>query len=314
MKEIKLAVLGGGTGMSQLLKGLKKMPFDISAVVSVCDDGMSTGRLREEFKMPAVGDIRKVMISLSEYEEEASRLLDYRFKTSSDLNGHALGNILLTGANEVTGNVSDGIELLNSFIRLKGNVMPLTEDNVTLMGRMEDGSVVEGEHHITEDKRNIKEVFYKEKPEVNPDVIKAIKKADAIILSMGSLFTSIMPNLICKEVQEAIEKSHAKIIYVCNVMTQPGETDDFAVSDHVKLLNNYLGKRKIDIVVVNDGHISPEIIEKYASTEQKDVVEIDEDNLKDVVLIKDNYVSIEKGMIRHNSLKVAIDLFSYLIS
>ena len=193
MKEIKLAVLGGGTGMSQLLKGLKKLPFDIATIVSVCDDGKSTGRLREEFNQPAVGDIRKVLISLSEDEEDVEKLFDYRFDTSSDLDGHPLGNLLLTGANEITGNMSDGIELLNSLLKLKGKVLPLTEDNVTLMGLMEDGSVVEGEHHITQDKRAIKEVYYKEKPEVNPDVLKFLEKADAIVLSMGSLFTSILP-------------------------------------------------------------------------------------------------------------------------
>ncbi|MBQ9011942.1 MAG: YvcK family protein [Bacilli bacterium] len=313
MKKIKLAVLGGGTGMSQLLKGLKKLPFDLSAIVSVCDDGKSTGRLREEFQMPAVGDIRKVLISMSENEDDVEKLFDYRFKTSSDLDGHALGNLLLTGANEITGNMSDGIELLNSLLKLKGNVLPLTEDNVTLMGLMGDGSVVEGEHNITEDKNYIKDVYYKEKPEVNPEVIKVIKEADAIVLSMGSLFTSILPNLICEEVQTAIEQSKAKIIYVCNVMTQPGETDGFSVSDHVNLLNKYLGKRKVDTVVVNTGQIEPFIVTKYANEEQKDLVEVDYDNLKDINLISNTYASIENGTIRHSAIKVAVDLFSYLI-
>ena len=178
---------------------------------------------------------------------------------------------------------------------------------------MEDGNIVEGEHHITEDKRKIKGLKYKEEPKVNPDVLKAIRESDAIILSMGSLFTSIMPNLICEEVQKEIENSKAKIIYVCNIMTQPGETDNFNVSDHVKLLNNYLGKRKVDTVVVNTGDISQEIIEKYATTEQKDLVKADYENLKDLKVIKDNFVLIEDGTIRHNALKVAIDIFSYLM-
>ena len=315
MNDKKVAVLGGGTGMSILLRGLKKLPFDISAIVSVCDDGSSTGRLREEFNMPAVGDIRKVLASLSNDSKTVDKLLHYRFDTYSDLDGHALGNLLLIGASDIAGNMSDGIELLNKLLHLNGNVIPLTEDNVTLMGVMDDGNVVEGEHHITEDKRLIKDVKYKETPVVNPDVLKAIREADAIILSMGSLFTSIMPNLICKEVIDEIEKSSAKIIYVCNIMTQPGETVDFAVSDHVKLLNRYLGKRKVDIVVVNTGDISSDIIERYATTEQKDIVKADFDELKklDVEIIKDNYILIEDGIIRHNALKVAIDLFSYLM-
>lgn len=312
---MKVAVLGGGTGMSQLLRGLKKLPFDISAIVSVCDDGSSTGRLREEFHTPAVGDIRKVLISLSENEEEIKRLFDYRFNTSSDLDGHALGNLLLTGAAEITGNVSGGIELVNSLLKLKGKVIPLTEDNVTLMGKMNSGKVVMGEHHITEDDGKIKAVYYKETPEVNPDVLKAIRHADVIILSMGSLFTSIIPNLLCKEVRKEIDNSKAKLMYVCNIMTQPGETDDFKVSDHVKLLNSYLGKHKIDTVILNNGKIDADIVKNYETTEQKDLVEMDYDNLEKMNLdiIDNDYIMIDNGMIRHNTLRVAIDILSYLL-
>ena len=315
MNDKKIAVLGGGTGMSVLLRGLKKLPFDISAIVSVCDDGSSTGRLREEFNVPAVGDIRKVLVSLSHDSEEVNKLFHYRFDTSSDLDGHALGNLLLIGAGDIAGNMSGGIEIMNQLLHLNGKVLPLTEDNVTLVGIMKDGSVVSGEHNITEDKRAIKDVKYKEKPIANPDVLKAIREADAIVLSMGSLYTSILPNLICEEVVSEIEKSSAKIIYVCNVMTQPGETDDFKVSDHIKLLNRYLGKRKVDAVVVNTAEIEPDIIKKYATTEQKDLVAFDFEKLQKmgVDLIKDNYAIIEDGIIRHNALKVAIDLFSYLM-
>ena len=312
---MKVAVLGGGTGMSCLLRGLKKLPFDISAIVSVCDDGSSTGRLREEFHTPAVGDIRKVLISLSENEDDIKKLFDYRFNTSSDLDGHALGNLLLTGAATITGNVSDGIEIVNSLLKLKGKVIPLTEDNVTLMGKMKSGKVIMGEHYITEYDDKIKSVYYKEKPEVNLDVLKAIREADAIILSMGSLFTSIIPNLLCNEVKKEIDKSKAKIIYVCNIMTQPGETDDFKVSDHVKLLNRYLGKRKIDAVILNNGIIDPEIVKNYETTEQKDLVLVDYDNLEKMGLdvIDNDYIMIDNGMIRHNTLRVAIDILSYLL-
>ncbi len=310
---MKVAVLGGGTGLSQLLRGLKKLPFDISAIVSVCDDGSSTGRLREEFHTPAVGDIRKVLISLSENEEKVKKLFDYRFNTSSDLDGHALGNLLLTGASEVTGSVSEGIELVNSLLKLQGKVIPLTEDDVTLMGKMKSGNVVMGEHLITEYNEQIKEVYYKESPTVNPDVLKAIKDADAIILSMGSLFTSIIPNLLCKEVINEIDKSKAKIIYVCNIMTQPGETDDFKVSDHVRLLNSYLGIRKVDAVILNNGKIDSEIVKNYETTEQKDLVLVDYDNLKDLDIIENDYIMINNGMIRHNTLRVAIDILSYLL-
>ncbi len=312
---MKAAVLGGGTGLSTLLRGLKELPFDISAIVSVCDDGSSTGRLREEFHTPAVGDIRKVLISLSEDEDSVRQLLDYRFKTSSDLDGHALGNLLLTGAAEIKGNVSEGIELVGSILKLKGKVIPLTEDNVVLVGEMKDGSVVVGEHNITECGKGIKRVFYEKTPRVNLDVLKAIRQADVIILSMGSLFTSIIPNLLCDEVKKEIDKSYAKIIYVCNVMTQPGETDGFRVSDHIKLLNSYLGKRKVDAALVNIGDISLNILNKYANSEQKDLVlaDIEEVEKMNVDIIKNDYITISNGTIRHNTLRVSLDILSYLL-
>lgn len=311
----KVVILGGGTGLSSLLRGLKQYPLDITAVVSVCDDGSSTGRLREEFNTPAVGDIRKVITSLSETEPLVEELLNYRFKTTSDLNGHAVGNLLLTAMANITGNMSDGIESLSKVLNLKGKVLPLTEDNVILMGRMEDGSIIEGEHNITENLKKIKDVYYKHKPVVCEAVLKSIREADCIILSMGSLFTSILPNLICKEVIKEIDKSTAKLMYVSNMMTQPGETDNFKVSDHIKLLNRYLGKRKIETVIANNGQIEKSIIEKYATLEQKDQVILDKENLKKlkVRIIKDDLVSMENQIIRHDTLKLAFYIFSTLI-
>lgn len=312
----KIAVLGGGTGLSTLLRGLKKMPFDISAIVSVCDDGSSTGRLREEFHTPAVGDIRKVLISLSNNEEAVSKLFDYRFNTYSDLNGHAVGNLLLTAANEVTGSMSGAIELLSSLLDLNGKVIPLSEEDVTLVGKMADGTIVEGEHYITESDQRIVDVYYKDKVTVSSNVIKAIDEADVIVISMGSLFTSIIPNLICDDVIKAIDKSNAKIIYVCNFMTQPGETDGFSVFDHVNLINKYLGKRKVDVVLVNNGTIDEKVLRNYETTEQKDLVLFDENNVSKlgVEVIKNDYTLIDGGSIRHDALKVAIDIISYLLN
>ena len=251
----KVVVLGGGTGSSTLLRGLKEFPVDLTAIVSVCDDGRSTGVLREEFSIPAVGDIRRVLVALSETEPLVMELFNYRFRTTSDLDGHTVGNLLLTASSEITGNLSDGIEALSKVFNLKGKVVPLTEDNVVLMGEMADGSVVEGEHNITENKNAVKRVFYKEKPVPTKEAVQALEDADLIVLSMGSLFTSIIPNLICEEIVEAIDRSKGKIMYVCNMVTQPGETEDFKVSDHIHLINQYLGKRKVDVVVANDGAI-----------------------------------------------------------
>jgi len=310
----KVVVLGGGTGLSVLLKGLKQFPIDITAIVSVSDDGRSTGRLREEFSIPAVGDIRQVIVALSETEPLVEKLLNYRFKTTSDLNGHTVGNLLLTAASNITGNVSDGVETLSKVLNLKGKVCPLTEDNVTLMGRMEDDSIVEGEHNITLCDKKIKEVFYKENPKVNPMALEAIKNADLILLSMGSVYTSIVPNLICQAVIDAIDESNAKIMYVCNMMTQPGETDDLSASQHIDLLNSYLGNKKISSVLVNNKNIPKKIKEKYIVEEQKDQVIIDFDKLMDIKVIASNFYTLENNMIRHDSLKLGLSIFSYLLS
>ena len=295
----RVVVLGGGTGLSVLLSGLKKFPLDITAIVSVSDNGGSTGRLREEFNTPAVGDIRRVLISLSETEPLVEKLFNYRFKALNDLNGHTVGNLILTALKEISGNLSDGIEALSKVFNLKGKVVPLTEDNVVLMGEMEDGSLVEWECNITLSSKKIKRVFYKDTPKVTPMAIKALKEADAIILSMGSIYTSIIPNLINSEVIDAIDGSNANIIYVCNMMTQPGETDDFKVSDHIKLLNSYLGKRKVSTVLVNNREIDESLLIKYQNEEEKDLVVVDYENLKDIRVVEDDYFIIDNWCYIH---------------
>ncbi len=306
----KVVVIGGGNGQSTLVKGLKKFPLDITAIVTVADNGRSTGKLREEFHIPAVGDVRRVLISLAETEPLVEKLFNYTFDTISDLNGHKLGNLILAGATEITGSLSEGVESLSKVFNLKGKVIPLTEDYVTLMAKMEDGSIVEGEEEITFANKKIDKVYYKEEPTINPSAIKALENADAIVLSMGSLYTSIIPNLLSRDIINSIDKSNAKIIYVSNMMTQPGETDNFTVSDHVNLLNSYLGKRKIDSVIVNNKMIDLELIERYKVKEQKAQVVTDYENLKNVNLIEDDLFIVENKMIRHDSLKLAFNIFA----
>lgn len=308
----KVVVLGGGTGMSTLLKGLKQFPIDITAIVSVCDDGKSTGRLREEFNTPAVGDIRKVIVSLAEKDSVFGDVINYRFQTTSDLNGHTVGNLILTALSEITGNLSDAIESISKILKLKGRVLPLTEDCVTLMGKMEDGEIIEGEHNITECPKKINEVYYKEEPVVCEASLKAIREADLIILSMGSLYTSILPNLLCHDILKELEKSNSKIIYVSNMMTQPGETDNYKVSDHLKILNKYLKNRKVDVVIANNSIIDKNILKKYETLEQKDQVILDEENI-DIEIIKNDYVNIQDEVIRHKVDKLALDIYAYLI-
>lgn len=301
--------------MSTLLKGLKLFPVDITAVVSVCDDGKSTGRLRDEFNIIAVGDIRRVLISLSETEPLVEELLNYRFDTSSDLDGHTVGNLLLTALANITGDLSVGISSLSKVFNLKGKVLPLTQDNVVLMGQMEDDTIVEGEHNITKSYKKIKKVFYKEKATTNPLVLKEIENSDMIILSMGSLYTSIIPNLLCDDIRKTISNSKAKIMYICNMMTQSGETDDFKASDHLKVLNSYLD-RNVDAIIVNSGTISEKTTKEYETLEQKNKVIFDVDNLKNmnVDIIDNDYVSTDNNILRHKVDKLSLDIYTYLLN
>ena len=312
----KVVVFGGGTGISFFLRGFKDFPIDLTAVITVSDNGRSTGKLRQEFHTPAVGDIRQVITNLSTIDEPIKQMMSYRFKTSSDLNGHAVGNLILTSMLDITGSLKESIRSLSKLLDVKHTVLPISEDrDLTLMGEDDKGNIIEGEEQITESPNKIKRIFYKEEPEVLPEVIKAINEADLIILSIGSLYTSILPNIICKEVKLAIDDSKAPIMYVCNAVTQPGETDNFKVSDHVKMLNSYLGKRKIDVVIASNTKITKTIAKKYATEEQKDPVPIDYDEVKKmgVELIEGDLIVIEDNRIRHNSLRLSSMVFSYLM-
>ena len=311
----KVVVLGGGTGISYLLRGLKDFPIDITAIITVSDNGSSTGKLRKEFNIPAVGDIRKVITSLSGIDDPIKKMMSYRFSTSSDLNGHAVGNLILTSMLEITGSLKDSINCLSKLLDVKHKVLPISEDsNLILMGVEEDGTIVEGEEQITKAHRKFERICYKEEPKVLPEVVDAIKDADLIIFSMGSLFTSILPNIICKQVKEAINDSKAPLMYLCNAVTQPGETDNFTVSDHVKMLNSYLD-RNIDVVIASNTKISKEMAKKYETEEQKEPVEIDYENTEKVgvELIEGDLLTIDDNTLKHDSLKLSSLIFSYLM-
>ena len=313
----KVVVMGGGTGMSFLLRGLKDFPVDITAVITVSDNGRSTGRLREEFHTPAVGDIRKVVTNLSQTDEAIKEMMSYRFKTSSDLDGHAVGNLILTAMLDITGSLKDSIKHLSKILDVRHKVLPISEDsNLTLMGKDINGHVVEGEEEITMWPKKIEKIYYKHEPKVLPEVLTEIKKADLIIFSMGSLYTSVLPNIICKEVKKALNEAKAPIMYLSNIVTQPGETDGFTVGDHVKLLNRYLDKRKVDVVIASNTKISEKMAKKYETEEQKDPVLIDYDEINKigVELIEDDLMIIDKdNTLKHDSLKLSSVIFSYLM-
>ena len=311
----KVVVFGGGTGISYLLRGLNLFPVDIIAVVTVSDDGASTGKLREEFSMPGMGDIRKAIVSLSDAPPQIKDLLSYRFNTYSDLDGHPIGNLILTAMYNMTGSLSSSIKVLSDFLDVKHKVLPLSEDYLTLMAETVDGKIVSGEKNIPDVEHRYKRFFYKEVPHVSKEVIDAIKSADLIVFSMGSLYTSIIPHLIADEVVNAIDMSKARILYTCNAVIQKGETDDYTVGDHVAILNSYLGKKKVDAVLVSSTVIAKKVIDRYVRYENKELVKFDPlylDKLNCEVISSD-LLTIENNYIRHDSLKLATAIFNYLM-
>lgn len=313
-KEPKVVVIGGGTGLSVLLRGLKKFPLNISAIVTVADDGGSTGKLRDMFEIPAPGDIRNVMVSLSEVEPLIEKLLQYRFKIGN-LDGHAMGNLLLTAVADITGNMVDGIEALSKILNVKGRILPLTNESITLCAQFADGSVVEGESTLTKVDKKINKVFYKEKVTAYNETLKVVREADYIIFSIGSLYTSIIPNLLIDEMREAISTSKAKKIYICNAMEQPGETVGYRVSDHIKAINSHCQKNMIDYVIVNDEKIPDDVYEKYMKQGVKPV-KIDEKNIEKlgVQLSKHRIISItESREVRHNPIRLASVVYSKIL-
>ena len=315
MEKKKIVVLGGGTGTSTVLNGLKYFPVDITAVITVSDDGKSTGRLRKEFYTPAVGDIRHVLGSLSTLPDEVKNIMEYRMNTHSDLNGHAMGNLILTSFYKETGSLKKSIEYMSKLLRVEHTVLPLSEDYLTLMGETDDGEIIEGEAEITYAKKHYKRLFYKEKPHILPEIFEKIANANLIILSMGSLYTSLLPHLICPEICEAIRNSKAKVLYICNVMTQPGETDNFGVSDHINTIEKYLGKNTIDAVIVSNNLLPADLLKKYATKEQKDQVVIDYDNMQQgkYEIIESDLLTTSDGTIKHDSLKLSSIIFYYLM-
>lgn len=311
----KVVIFGGGSGLSQLLKGLKLFPIEITAVVTVADNGASSGRLRKELKIPAVGDVSKVMLSMANVSDDLIDLMNYRFVKSKTLGNHSVKNLLLTALLDMKGSFDKAIPVLADILDLKGTVLPLTEDSINLVGITTDGKKIYGEEQITKCASKIDYVEYDKEFTVNPKVFAAIKSADLIIFSSGSLLTSIIPHLIDKTLVKAINGAASPKMYVCNLFTQPGETDDFSVYDHVAYLERYLGKGSLDVVIANNTIMSSKLASRYASEELKDPVifDLSEFEGSNIHLIADKLFTIEDGYYRHDSLKTAYLIFSYLM-
>lgn len=312
----KIVIFGGGTGLSCLLEGLKLFPVDVTAIISVSDDGSSTGQLKKEFDIPAVGDVGKVLLSMANVDKDFMDLLSYRFtKEDSFLENHPIKNILLTALIDLKGNLTEATKYMCGLLNIKGTLLPLSEDKVELVGLDGKGGEYLGEESVSQNVKNIKKLKYDKDINISKEVINHIKEADLILLSSGSLYTSVLPHLIASQVREAIDESKAPIMYVSNLVTQPGETDGYKVSDHLATLNKYLHNRHVDIVVSNDGKVDQKIIDKYSDSENKTLVPIDDETIEKMGtrIIKDNIFTIENGAIRHNSLKTAYLIFSFLM-
>ncbi|WP_026759782.1 gluconeogenesis factor YvcK family protein [Selenomonas ruminantium] len=305
-KGPNVTVVGGGHGLSVLLRGIKAATSNVTAVVTVADDGGSSGRLREEFGIIPPGDLRNCLVALADTEPLMEKLFQYRFKGESELAGHSFGNLFIAAMNEVTGDMEQALRESSKVLAVKGQVLPASKDHVRLDAVMEDGTVVEGESQIPEVHKKIHRVrLFPEQVQPVQSALDALTNADAIILGPGSLYTSIMPNLLVDGVAEAIRKSKAIKIYICNVMSQPGETDGYTASMHAKAIIDHGGKGIIDYMLVNDSPISPEMQDYYAAKGAYPV-EVDEDaiNALGVGFVKADIIN-EKELIRHDPDKLS---------
>ena len=304
----KIVAVGGGTGLSMLLRGIKNITNNVTAVVTVGDDGGSSGRLREEMGVLPPGDIRNCIAALADDEDLVTKLFQYRFKTGEGLEGHSFGNLFLTALCSITGDMVRAVKESSNVLSIRGRVLPSTLDDMKLVAEMEDGRIIHGESNIPEAHGKIKRLFTD--PQVCkplPDVIEAIRDAELIILGPGSLYTSVTPNLLIKEIAHEIAISKAKKIYVCNIMTQPGETDGYSVTDHVNALIKHAGSKKIiDAVLVND--FMPSNLAKKYQLSGSYPVKLDLDNLKKmgIRLVSRKLIEDSKeGLVRHSSNRVA---------
>lgn len=268
-----VAVIGGGHGLSVLLRGMKHATSNVTAVVTVADDGGSSGRLREELGIIPPGDLRNCLVALADTEPLMEKLFQYRFEGNSELAGHSFGNLFIAAMSEVTGDMETALKESSKVLAVKGNVVPSSNDHVRLDALMTDGTIVEGESHIPEARKNISRVrLFPRHVKAVKSAIDAIMNADAVVLGPGSLYTSIIPNLLVDGVADALKKSDAIKIYICNVMTQPGETDGYTASMHVKAIIDHAGRGAVDYCIVNGTPIPPETSEAYSAQGSSPVV------------------------------------------
>ena len=310
VKGPKIVVIGGGTGLSTMLRGLKIYTNNITAIVTVADDGGGSGVLREDLGILPPGDIRNCILALADTEPLMEELLQYRFKDGR-LKDQNFGNLFLAAMDGISNNFEEAVQKMSSVLAVTGRVIPVTLDNMILKAKLKNGKIIDGESNIPKGaiKYNsaIDEVFIEPKDaKALKEALIAINEADAVILGPGSLYTSIIPNLLVKEIRDALDKTKALRIYVSNIMTQPGETDNYSVKDHIKAINKHAKGKVVDYVVVNIGKISSDLEEKYRK-DNSNIVNINEEAVTKlgVKVIKSDFVKVRKGYVRHDADKLA---------
>lgn len=300
-----ITVVGGGHGLSVLLRGIKQATSNVTAVVTVADDGGSSGRLRQDLGMIPPGDLRNCLVALADTEPLMEKLFQHRFEGSSELSGHSFGNLFIAAMTQVTGDVETALKESSKVLAVKGQVLPASKEFVRLDAIMEDGTVVCGESQIPEAHKRIHRVkLYPEYAEAVQSSLDAIRNAEAIVLGPGSLYTSVIPNLLVEGIGDAICRSKAVKIYICNVMTQPGETDGYTASMHVKAIMDHAGRNAVDYVIVNSTPVPEDLKQKYAETGAYPVV-VDDDALNQlgVGIIKADLIT-SKDAIHHDPKKL----------
>ncbi|MGB6198856.1 MAG: gluconeogenesis factor YvcK family protein [Candidatus Acidiferrales bacterium] len=315
---VRVVAIGGGTGLSMLLRGLKqyvarrrqdlaRFPIaDLTAIVTVTDDGGSSGRLRREYRILPPGDIRNCLVALSQDEALLGRLFQYRFSSGRGLRGHSFGNLFLTALSHVTGDFAEAVRVSGEVLATRGRIFPATIENVSLRAVMQDGSIVSGETRIVRSRKKIRRIeLSPRRVRPLPEVLEAIEQADLILFGPGSLYSSVLPNLLVEGVAELIEKSAATRVYIANLMTQPGETPNFSLADHLRILQRQTRRKLIDWVVANDTPISPAVARRYRSSNAEPVrVDLAQLRRLGVQCVLAGLLE-EDGVVRHSSERLA---------
>ncbi|MDW0111024.1 gluconeogenesis factor YvcK family protein [Sporosarcina aquimarina] len=310
----KIVVFGGGTGLSTLLRGLKNYPVDLTAVVTVADDGGSSGRLLDQYDIPPPGDVRKVMAALSDVEPLIEQLFQYRFTTQDDLHGHSLGNLMLAAMTDITGDFASAVKKMGQVLNIKGKVLPAANQRITLHAELDDGTIVTGESKIPMYARKISQVYLSPSDvEPLPETLNAIQQADLIIIGPGSLYTSILPSLLVQGIRNAVLKSDARKVYVGNLTTQRGETFRYTASEHVGALYDHVGEPFLDAVLLNSSDIMP-LLSAAGQTVTSWPVERDLEELQKMVpqIWQEDIALAENERVLHDAEKVAEWFVNYI--